>query len=163
MSKERIVNFRVSADTYDDFKKLCFEMDLNPSDVLRDAVKSFLLSPNEAFNNSGAEDVGDGIIDRLEALEAKLNHVLIDDTPTYQVKKKIPSVKPKKEINPILLERKDLITIEEMEALTGYTRSTLSPKLSKLGIKAVKRLNGNRGGLYDKAEIMRELGTNPNR
>ena len=53
----------------------------------------------------------------------------------------------------------DLITIEQMEDITGYTRTTLSSKLSRQGIKAVDRVDGNRGGLYDKQEILERIGT----
>lgn len=54
----------------------------------------------------------------------------------------------------------DLITLQEISVLTGYAIGTLSGKLSRLNIKAVGRIDGNRTGLYSKAEILDKVKPN---
>jgi hypothetical protein len=103
------------------------------------------------------------LFERLEALEAKFKSVIIDDKEKYRVSPRPPrrELFPDKELkDPDSLS--DLITLNEMVAMTGYAKGTLSPKLSRMGIKASKRIDGNRTGLYDKEEILREVGINPN-
>ena len=82
---------------------------------------------------------------RLRALESQFQQ-----SPQITPKKANPSVN--------LDEIGELITLDEMEALTGYAKTTLSSKLSRAKVAAVKRKGGNRGGLYSKSEILERIG-----
>lgn len=97
------------------------------------------------------------IEERLKALESKFKR-----TPSPPQK-----TTPKKKDNSdktVIKESElgELVTLDEMEALTGYSKSTLSGKLSREKVTAVKRVDGNRAGLYDKSEVLDKIGINPN-
>lgn len=116
--------------------------------IFEQALESFLSAPNDKPN------IGN-LLKRVERLEASLIH-----TPP-QKKQRSASTKgktPQPRKDPELLG--ELITQDEASEITGYTKSTLSSKISKENIKAVKRIDGNRAGLYDKQEILDKIGYN---
>ena len=94
--------------------------------------------------------------ERVKALEAKFKSlnssgVHIEDSTPYKTKK-APSE--------IGRDPGELITIDEASEVTGYAVATLRSKLSRKGVQAVRRIDGNRGGLYSKAEILEKVGLN---
>jgi predicted DNA-binding protein len=132
------VNFRIPESLSDALDEKAEETGKTKTSLLCDALSAYLNIDTDT------PDLSD-ILARLERLERKF-----EDTPKEPPKKK--------EVDPDKLG--ELITMDEITELTGYSKSTLSSKLSRESISAVKRIDGNRAGLYSKDEILEKIGTN---
>lgn len=143
MSKTQIINFRVSQEVAQAFNKYCEDIEVKPSEVLRNAIKDILDMSEDDPKLQDIESRVSTLEGKLRALEGKFE---IKRTP-----------KPERAIRKPSEIEGDLITIDQIVELTGYAKSTLSSKMSRLGIQAVDRINGNRGGLYSKEEVLSKL------
>ena len=107
--------------------------------IFEQALISFLTAPN--IGNEPND-----ILNRLERLEAVvLHHKPIKQTEIPENHEAFP----------------DLLTVEQIAALTGYRIATISGKLSRNNISAVKQAGGNRKGLYEKDLVLERIGMNP--
>ena len=142
-----VITFKCSDKEKEAFQNYCDKKGISISVELRALIN------NASGNEPDKIDI-DTLHERVKALEA--NFRSLSDG------KKQRSASPKKKPEP----RKDpesfgeLITQDEAAELTKYTKSTLVSKMSRKNIKAVKRIDGNRGGLYDKQEILDKIGYN---
>ncbi len=92
-------------------------------------------------------DISD-VVKRLEALEAKFQQ-------------RTPPPKTALLSERVIIESNefgDVITLDEMEQLTGYKKMTLVSKLSRANITTVDRIDGNKAGLYSKEEVLQRIG-----
>ena len=166
--KSEVINFRIDSDTLHLLKTYCKENEFKTSDVIREALNLFL---NPKASNKGSEpreweEVIDALEARVRALEGK-NRSKLNPTknpPLVVSNTKIPSWEKQNEKNTkdiiriFDLENKDLLSLDELAILTGYSKSTLSSKMSREGIKSTTRVNGNRGGLYPRDEVISKIG-----
>lgn len=142
MSKSQL-NIRISTDLATALDKEADSTGKTKTAIVSDALSVYLSLPKEA------SDI-DTIRKRLESLERKFAGLSVIKT---QPPKETPIIDPDK--------LSDLITLDEIAPLTGYTKSTLVSKMSRSGIQAIRRVGGNKAGLYDKNEIMDKIGYNP--
>lgn len=134
------ISFKLTEAEKKGFTEYCDKRGLSISEGLRELIVDTIeLTPDRVDLLS--------LLKRVEALEAKIE----GQNKTTQAK--IEKIKPKDD-----QEYGELITIQEAVELTGYAKSSLSPKFSREGIKAIERIEGNRGGLYSKEEILQKIG-----
>ncbi|NBC04782.1 MAG: hypothetical protein GVY20_13890, partial [Bacteroidetes bacterium] len=127
------VNFRIPESLSDALDEKAEETGKTKTSLLCDALASYLNIDTDT------PDLSD-IVKRLDRLERKF-----EDTQKKEVESTVKdSQSTKKEVDPDKLG--ELITMDEMASLTGYSKSTLSSKLSRESISAVKRIDGNRAG-----------------
>lgn len=144
MSKSQL-NIRISNDLATALDKEADSTGKTKTTIVSDALSVYLSLPKEV------SDI-DTISNRLEQLERKV------DGLSYQPKRiEVPKEVPLVDAATL----GDLITLDEIASLTGYTKSTLSSKMSRENIQAIRRVGGNKAGLYDKNEIMDKIGHNP--
>ena len=134
-----VITLKCSDQEKEAFENLCDQEGVTLSEKLR-----YLM--NQASDHTPEKIDVHSLHERLKALEAKF--------------KSLPGEAPKKTPAP----RKDysdddLLTKQDVADLTGYAYGSLSGKFSREGIKAVKRIDGNRGGLYSKEEILEKIGS----
>ena len=144
MAKKELYAVRIEKDLLNEIQELAEQRGETVTSIFEQALESFLSAPNiEDDIPIDSADI-EALKHRVERIEATL---------------KEPKSKPQPEpIHPD--DVGELITLEEAAALTGYSKGTLSPKFSKVGIKAVDRVDGNRAGLYSKKEILDKVGYN---
>lgn len=140
-----VISLKCSDQEKESFQDYCEKKGVSVSSELRRLM-------NDSSGNEPDKIGISTLHERLKSLEAKFasfqsSGVHIEDSTPY---------KPKKKVDPG--ELGDLITIKEIAELTGYSTSTLGSKLSREGIQAVERIDGNRGGLYSKNEILDKIG-----
>ena len=144
MADKKPYTVRIDEDLLNEVQNIAEQRGETVTSIFEQALESFLSAPN-------IED--DIPIDsaEIEALKRRVDRI--------EATLKKPKTKPKPE--PIRTDDVgELITLEQASALTGYSKGTLSPKFSRLGITAVDRVDGNRAGLYSKAEILDKVGYN---
>ena len=143
MADKKPYTVRIDEDLLNEVQNIAEQRAETVTSIFEQALESFLSAPN-------IED--DIPIDsaEIEALKRRVDRI--------EATLKEPKTKPKPE--PIRTDDVgELITLEQASALTGYSKGTLSPKFSRLGITAVDRVDGNRAGLYSKKEILDKIGT----
>ena len=144
MADKKPYTVRIDEGLLNEVQNIAEQRGETVTSIFEQALESFLSAPN-------IED--DIPIDsaEIEALKRRVDRI--------EATLKEPKTKPKPE--PIRTDDVgELITLEQASALTGYSKGTLSPKFSRLGITAVDRVDGNRAGLYSKAEILDKVGYN---
>ena len=144
MAKKELYAVRIEKDLLNEIQELAEQRGETVTSIFEQALESFLSAPNVA------DDIP---IDsaEIEALKRRVDRI----EATLKERKTKPKPEP---IHPD--DAGELLTIEQASALTGYSKGTLSPKFSRLGITAVDRVDGNRAGLYSKAEILDKVGYN---
>lgn len=148
MSKSQL-NIRISTDLATALDKEADSTGKTKTTIVSDALSAYLDLPDDT------SDI-DTIRKRLEQLERKVDEL------SYQPKRiEAPKEVPKEVPLTDAATLGNLITLDEISSLTGYTKSTLVSKMSRAGIHAIKRVGGNKAGLYDKNEIMDKIGHNP--
>lgn len=142
MAKKELYAVRIEKDLLNEIQELAEHRGETVTSIFEQALESFLSAPNVEDDIPIDSAEFEALKHRVERIEATL---------------KEPKSKPQPEpIRPD--DVGELITLEEAAALTGYSKGTLSPKFSKVGIKAVDRVDGNRAGLYSKKEILDKVG-----
>lgn len=127
--------------------------------IFEQALESFLSAPTDKTNVSIDQGAIDQLRARLERLEAKFHQ--LDESDKHKdisFNKSEVQDKPNRP-DPISPEEAgELVTIKQISAITGYSKTSLSAKLSRAGIQVVERVNGNRAGLYSKKEVLNKIG-----
>ena len=161
MAKKELYAVRIEKDLLNEIQELAEQRGETVTSIFEQALESFLSAPNiEDDIPIDSADI-EALEGRLERIEGRLELIELLDRRVERIEAtlKEPKSKPKPEpIHPD--DVGELITLEEAAALTGYSKGTLSPKFSKVGIKAVDRVDGNRAGLYSKKEILDKVGYN---
>lgn len=143
MNRNKVITLRLSEEEKKAFDKYCSKKGITTSEQLRELVNS-LTGINPQYLTLEALEA------RIKALESKLTNQT--HTPPKPLKsERSETIKED-------LEGLELITIEQVASLTGYSLSTLGSKLSREGVKAKSRIDGNRGGLYSKEEVLSKIG-----
>ena len=144
MAKKELYAVRIEKDLLNEIQELAEQRGETVTSIFEQALESFLSAPNiEDDIPIDSADI-EALKHRVERIEATL---------------KEPKSKPQPEpIHPD--DVGELITLEEAAALTRFTKSTLSSKMSRENITAVSRVDGNRAGLYSKKEILDKVGYN---
>lgn len=143
-----IITFKCSDAEKDAFEKYCDKKGVFISVELRALI-------NEASGNEPTKIDINTLAERLKRLESKFESLstkglLIDDKTEYRTPKP-REAKPREEYG-------ELVTKQQASEFLNYRRSSLDSGFCKRGITAVERVNGNRGGLYSKAEILEKYG-----
>jgi predicted transcriptional regulator len=138
------LNIRINADLLSELDNLSEETGKTKTAIISEALASHL-GLDIAKTDTGY------ILKRLEALEAKFE----------SLNRGKPEAQPKPVVDKQPKSYGELVTIEQAAEITGYAVSTLSSKLSRAGVQVVERVDGNRAGLYSKAEILDKVGINP--
>ena len=142
MADKKPYTVRIDEDLLNEVQNIAEQESETVTAIFEQALESFLSAPNIEDDIPIDSAEFEALKHRVERIEATL---------------KEPKSKPQPEpIRPD--DVGELITLEEAAALTGYSKGTLSPKFSKVGIKAVDRVDGNRAGLYSKKEILDKVG-----
>lgn len=131
-----VISIKCSDKEKQAFQTYCDKKGVTVSEELRELM-------NKASDHTPSKISINTLDQRVKALEDKFDTLLISDIAPYKV-------------DPSTLG--ELITLNEIAVLTGYSTSTLGSKLSREGIKAVERIAGNKGGLYSKAEVLDKVG-----
>lgn len=142
MAKKELYAVRIEKDLLNDIQDIAEKRGETVTSIFEQALESFLSAPNIEDDIAIDPAEFEALKHRVERIEANLSK---------------PKSKPQPEpIHPD--DVGELITLDQAAALTGYSKGTLSPKFSRLGITAVDRVDGNRAGLYSKAEILDKVG-----
>lgn len=144
MGKE-FLGVRIEPEIKERLEKVAESNGETVTDIVERALQSFLKTDTDK------PDLFD-LSKRVQALESKFSN--LQSSRDTRTKKREPK-RTKKEDSKNFGE---LVTVDEAEKITGYSKATLSSKFSKAGIKAVDRVDGNRAGLYDKNEILKKIG-----
>lgn len=157
MGTKKQYTVRLEPELLETVKEKADKQGISITELFEKALSAYVGNPKSEANTST-------LLERVEALEAKFHQLKEDDEH-----QDISFTKPKKklqnkkidssgigELDPADLP--ELITIQQISQLTGYAVSSLRSKLSRVGVEAVDRIGGNRGGLYDKQEILDKVG-----
>lgn len=160
-SNKNPYSVRLDPELLDQVKSRADQDNETVTAIFEQALKSFLSGPNDNTNAPIDQGAINQLRARIERLESKLNQ--LDESDKRKDisfnKSDFQDKPPPKRPDPINPENVgELVTMEELEEVTGYSKSTLSSKFSRAGIQAVDRVDGNRAGLYSKKEVLDKIG-----
>ena len=161
MAKKELYAVRIEKDLLNEIQELAEHRGETVTSIFEQALESFLSAPNiEDDIPIDSADI-EALEGRLERIEGRLELIELLDRRVERIEATLKEPKTKTKPEPIHPDDVgELITIEQAAALTRFTKSTLSSKMSRENITAVSRVDGNRAGLYSKAEILDKVGHN---